>query len=142
MFSSVRHIILCISCLTSTNNDHVSFTELLEMLLLLVWRHLGIYGADQFASGSHDLALNLNLSIRLPQMSSFDGTAFRAEAGRKLGPVLHRMTTMVSVDLLIAMISLLFPRRAHLFSCDLSNADCHLVWMIGARNIGPWVGAI
>lgn len=67
--------------------------ELLEMLLLLVWRHLGVYGAEDRPVDIH----NLNMSIRL--VPSFDVSTFRAEAGRKLGPLLHRMTTMVGLPL-------------------------------------------
>lgn len=60
------------------------------MLLLLVWRHLGVYGVED---GQVDLQ-NLNRSMRIAP--SFDVSTFRADAGRKLGPVLHRMTAMVS----------------------------------------------
>ena len=60
------------------------------MLLLLIWRHLGVYGAED---GQVDIQ-NLNRSMRIAP--SFNVGTFRADAGRKLGPVLHRMTAMVS----------------------------------------------
>ncbi|KAF7795183.1 hypothetical protein EIP86_006332 [Pleurotus ostreatoroseus] len=66
---------------------HVLF-QLLEMLLLLIWRHLGVYGAED---GQVDIQ-NLNRSMRIAP--SFNVGTFRADAGRKLGPVLHRMTAM------------------------------------------------
>lgn len=59
-------------------------------MLLLVWRHLGVYGVED---GQVDLQ-NLNRSMRIAP--SFDVSTFRTDAGRKLGPVLHRMTVMVS----------------------------------------------
>ena len=61
----------------------------MEMLLLLVWRHLGVYGAEDRPVDVR----NLNMSVR--SIPSFDVSAFRGEAGRKLGPVLRRMTAMV-----------------------------------------------
>ena len=69
------------------------------MLLLLVWRHLGVYGAEDRPVDIQ----NLNMSIRL--VPSFDVSTFRSEAGRKLGPVLHRMTTMVSSSLSIGHVT-------------------------------------
>lgn len=63
--------------------------ELLEMLLLLIWRHLGVFGAEERPLE----ALNLHMSAQLAP--SFDVETFRMEAGRKLNPILQRMTAMV-----------------------------------------------
>ena len=60
------------------------------MLLLLIWRHLGVYGADDRPVDVQ----NLNMSVRF--IPSFDVHNFRSEVGRKLGPLLHRMSNMVS----------------------------------------------
>lgn len=58
-----------------------------EMLLLLVWRHLAVYG-DEAAD-----VPNLGASMRIAP--SFNVDSFRTDASRKLAPVVHKLSTMV-----------------------------------------------
>ncbi|KAI0085599.1 nucleoporin Nup186/Nup192/Nup205 [Irpex rosettiformis] len=62
--------------------------ESLEMLLLLVWRHLAVY-ADEGAD-----VQNLGVSIRITP--SFNADSFRTDASRKLAPVVHRLSAMAT----------------------------------------------
>ncbi len=70
--------------------------ESLEMLLLLVWRHLAVY-ADEAAD-----VPNLGASMRIAP--SFNADSFRTDASRKLAPVVHKLSTMVCVSICLSFI--------------------------------------
>ncbi len=65
------------------------------MLLLLIWRHLAVYGAEHEASNIQ----NLNMSVRLAPSFSMD--TFRSETARKLAPVMYHLKIMVNAPLSI-----------------------------------------
>ncbi|KAI0695309.1 nucleoporin Nup186/Nup192/Nup205 [Cytidiella melzeri] len=62
--------------------------ESLEVLLLLIWRHLAVY-ADEGAQ-----IQNLGTSMRIA--SSFNADSFRTDASRKLAPIVHRLSSMAT----------------------------------------------
>ncbi|KAF5381906.1 hypothetical protein D9757_007577 [Collybiopsis confluens] len=69
----------------------------LEMVLLLLWRHIVYY-----AEGTHAKTAQLNVStataVRL--LTTPDSSAFRLEVGKKLMPALHRLQTVVADEIL------------------------------------------
>jgi hypothetical protein len=64
----------------------------MEMILLLVWRHLAVYTSDGPAAGASGMQ-NFGASMRVA--STFDPETFREEVSRKLAPVVHRLGVMV-----------------------------------------------
>lgn len=62
----------------------------MEMLLLLIWRHLAIY-TDEGAE-----LHNLGASMRIAP--SFNANSFRLDAARKIGPIVNRLDSTVSTD--------------------------------------------
>ncbi|KIK56168.1 hypothetical protein GYMLUDRAFT_87421 [Collybiopsis luxurians FD-317 M1] len=73
-------------------------TNTLEMLLLLLWRHI-IY----YAEGTHVKTPQLNASTAtaLRFLSTPDPQAFRLEIGKKLMPALQRLQTIVADETLV-----------------------------------------
>jgi nuclear pore complex protein Nup205 len=69
----------------------IALADSLEMLLLLMWRHLAVYGDTESDIG------NLRTTIRIA--SSFNAESFRTDASRKLAPIIRRLSLMVCSNL-------------------------------------------
>ena len=79
---------------TSISCRYASTTESIEMLLLLVWRHLAVYAAE---GGAAPLAGTQGFGASMRVAASFDPAAFRTDASRRLAPVVHRLGVMVRI---------------------------------------------
>ena len=69
--------------------------ESMEMLLLLVWRHLAVYTIEGPAAGASSMQ-NFGSSMRAASaFDNVDSQTFRGDVARKLAPVVHRLSLMV-----------------------------------------------
>ena len=60
------------------------------MLLLLIWRHLAVYSTE--GAGGASSMQNFGASMRAA--SAFDHDTFRQDTSRRLGPLLHRLSSL------------------------------------------------
>ncbi|EKM52358.1 uncharacterized protein PHACADRAFT_164266 [Phanerochaete carnosa HHB-10118-sp] len=72
-----------------------SLFQSMEMLLLLIWRHLAVYSSE----GSAGVSGMQNFGASMRVASSFEPDTFRQDASRRLAPMVHRLTVLAEETL-------------------------------------------
>ncbi|KAJ3825387.1 nucleoporin Nup186/Nup192/Nup205 [Lentinula raphanica] len=79
--------------ITEAQRDAKTTLNTLEMLLLLLWRHIMSY-----AEGTHPHPLNTSTATAVRLISSPDPGEFRLQVGKKLQPALQRLESLMMND--------------------------------------------